>query len=88
MGMSSSQEMLDRMLDPVTRCLNADAARRIVSLRADPEAQRRMDVLAEKCNEGSLSPEERAEYEAYVAATNLVAVLQAKARIFLANSAA
>jgi hypothetical protein len=51
-----------------------------VKLRADEETQVRVRELAEKCNEGTLSPEERSEYEAYIMAAEVVAILQAKAR--------
>jgi hypothetical protein len=78
--------VLDRVLDPVGRCLNEEAARRLVSLRADAQWQRRVDELAEKCNEGALDPEKRAEYELYVAASSVIAILQAKARLRLAQS--
>jgi hypothetical protein len=77
--------LLDRILTPVTDCLTPEAARRLVALRADPEAQQRIDELADKCTEGSLSPQERSEYEAYVAAVNVLAVLQAKARTLLSS---
>lgn len=77
--------MLDRILDPVSEALTPESARRLVALRADALAQRRMDELAEKCIEGLLTPDERTEYEAYVSAANLLAVLQAKARRLLSN---
>jgi hypothetical protein len=41
--------------------------------------------LARKCNEGELSADERQEYETYVMAGELVAILQAQARILLAR---
>ena len=82
------RELLDRILDPVTRCLNPEAARHLLDLHADPAAQQRMDELSDKCNEGILSADERAEYEAYVSAANLLAILQSKARAFLAQPAA
>jgi hypothetical protein len=72
--------VLDRLLDPVGRCLSMRAARELAGLRADEEVQARVHELAEKCNEGTLSTEERSEYEAYVMAANVVAILQAKAR--------
>ena len=49
----------------------------------DPVAQARLANLAEKCNEGALSAEERAEYETYVTAGNFLSVLKAKARLYL-----
>lgn len=80
--------LLEQMLDPVTRCFTPDVARRLVELRASPAAQARIAELAEKCNEGELSAAERDEYEAYVAAGNLIAILQAKARRLLSEQTA
>lgn len=83
---SSAARYLDRLLDPVGRALSPKAARELAGLRADEETQARVRALAEKCNEGTMTPEERAEYEAYVMAANIVAILQAKARARLANA--
>ena len=44
-----------------------------------PLAQR-VEELASKANEGTLTPDERSEYEAYVDAGDIVATLQAVAR--------
>jgi len=79
-GTATTTRLLDRLLDPVGRSLSAKAARELASLRADKEVQTRVRELAEKCNEGTLSADERAEYEACVMAANIVAILQAKAR--------
>jgi hypothetical protein len=73
------------MLEPVSRSLNMEAARKLVRLKADALTQARVDELARKCNEGELTSEERAEYERYVTAGNLIAILQAKARLLLAR---
>jgi hypothetical protein len=78
-------EVLDRLLEPVGRYLSPRAARRLAGLRADDEVQGRVRELAEKCNEGTLSDAERAEYEAYVMAAHVVAILQAKARARLTH---
>ena len=74
---------LDRMLEPVTDCLTPEVARRLAQMRADPELQARIDDLADRCTEGTLTAEEKLEYETYVRAGNLIAILQAKARILL-----
>jgi hypothetical protein len=42
-------------------------------------------ILADKCTEGRLTPEERDEYEALIRVGNFVAILQAKARRLLAE---
>jgi len=78
-----SSAVLEEMLESVSRCFNVDVARALVALRADERMQARVDDLAEKCNEGQLTPEERSEYEAYVQASTLIGILQAKARRIL-----
>jgi hypothetical protein len=69
---------------PVFALLTADQTRQLAELRADPALADRLTVLAEKANEGELSPAERGEYEAYIEANNLLATLQAEARFRLA----
>jgi len=81
-------QVLNELLEPLSNCLTPEVARRVVALRASAAAQRRVDELAEKCNDGELSADERAEYEAYVMAGNLIAVIQAKARRLLAGQSA
>lgn len=85
--MSQTQEpiTLDRLLDPVGRCLTPEVARQLVALRAEPDLQARVDLLAHRCNEGELTPEEREEYELYIRASRFIALLQAKARRLLAQ---
>ena len=75
--------ILDRVLEPITDCLTPDVAAKLVALRADTQIQARVDELAEKANEGTLSPEERGEYERYREAFHFVTILQAKARKLL-----
>ncbi len=77
--------VLERLLQPVSDSLNVDAAQRLVRLKADPEIQARVDELAEKCNEGLLTAEERADYDSYLAAGSVIAILKAKARLVLAR---
>jgi hypothetical protein len=77
--------ILDRVFEPLGRCLTPAAARKLVALRADPTVQARIDDLAAKANEGQLTDDERSEYEAYVRAIQFVTVLQSKARRLLAK---
>jgi hypothetical protein len=75
--------LLDRLLDPVARCLTPESAQHLAALRADPLAQERIEQLADASSEGRLTPDERAEYEAYIAAASFIAILQSKARALL-----
>ena len=80
--------VLNEMLEPVSRCFGLETARALVGLRVQERTQARVAALAEKCNEGQLTPDERAEYEAYVQASTLIGILQAKARRVLAQTKA
>jgi hypothetical protein len=75
---------LDRILDPVAKCFTPEVARQVLELQPDPGTQARINELASKANEGLLSEDERTEYEGYVEAIDVVAILQAKARKLLA----
>lgn len=85
---NSTAELLDRVFEPLGEALNREAAMRIVALRADDVVQQRVDDLAERANEGTLTVEERDEYESLIAATSMLAILQAKARKTLTDPSA
>ena len=84
MNEQSNTAVLDQLFEPVSRCLTPDVARSIAALRASPEVQNKLDDLAEKSTEGTLTTDERSEYETYVRAINFIGVLQAKARAVIA----
>jgi hypothetical protein len=86
MSRRNGSAVLERLLKPVSESLNAEAARKLIRIKADAETQARVDVLAHKCNEGELTDAERREYERYVTAGTMIAILQAKARLLLKNS--
>jgi hypothetical protein len=71
---------LDGLLEPLSRCLNVESAGRILEFRIDSAVQTRLDVLAEKANEGTLGDAERAEYEAAIDAAGFISILKLKAR--------
>jgi hypothetical protein len=85
MPTTNGQQVLDQLLDPVTRCLTPDVAQSLLQLRAPMPVQARIEALADKCTAGTLTSEEEAEYDTYVWAASLIAVLQAKARALLAQ---
>ena len=72
--------LLEGVLEPLAACLTPEAARHIVDLRADPAAQQKLDELAEKSNEGTLTVDGRAEYDRILAAWDVMTILQAKAQ--------
>src|SRR5205085_2174049 len=88
MGYRQDVPVLDRLLDPLSRCLTPEVAHRIPELGADPVLHARMDWLDEKCSEGLLTTEEREEYEIYVSDSRFIAILQAQARRVAAGPSA
>lgn len=83
--MGDSHDAFHRGTAPIFALLSDDQTRRLAELRGDPELIARLESLAAKANEGDLSEEERAEYEAYIEANNLLAALQAEARFRLSG---
>ncbi len=81
--MSTTHAVLDELLEPLGACLTAEVAERVANLRAPESTQARMEALAQKSQEGSLSDPEREEYQALVSAGNFIAILQSKARRLL-----
>jgi len=77
--------VLDEILEPVTNAFSREVAQALVNIRAGEAAQARVAYLADKCNEGQLTSTEQAEYESYVQAVDMISVLQAKARLWLAH---
>ncbi len=88
MSHESNNAVLDRLFDPVEKCLTPEVARRLLGIRAPAEVQDRLDELADKSSDGTLSSDERSEYEVSVRAINFIGVLQAKARSVLASNCA
>jgi hypothetical protein len=83
----STINYLDRILDPVVESFTPAVARKIVDLRADAGLEQRVDELRQKANEGTLTPDEDAEYRDFVESVDIISILQAKARRFLADRA-
>ncbi len=81
----STTSYLDRLLEPLTDALTPEVAAAIVGLRADPELEARVSELRRKANEGTLTAEEDAEYKEFVEAVDVVSILQAKSRRYLAE---
>ena len=85
MGSTENVRMLNRLLEPVSSSLNEEAARKLLDLKVDRKTQARVAKLADKCNEGNLTPKERRDYEMYVLVGHFAAILKVNARILLAR---
>lgn len=74
-------------LAQVGECLTPEVARKLANLQAGPEVIARVEELADKCNEGTLTADERAEYESSVHVNHVLTLLKARARKVLQSTA-
>jgi hypothetical protein len=74
---------LDRLLDPLTEAFTPKVAASLLELRADSAIEAHIGELRQKASEGTLTPEEDADYKEFVEAVDLISIMQAKARRFL-----
>jgi hypothetical protein len=69
----------DSLLESAARCLDSRSVRALASLELQDKAKQRLDVLAEKANEGQLSPQETREYDRFIEVGDILATLRLKA---------
>jgi len=86
MGDTSVPMSLDGLLEPLSRCLDRESAKRVIEFQIDAAVQARAAMLAGKANEGTLD-DERSEYEAFVDVVELISILQLKAQRQLERNA-
>ncbi|PWU18512.1 MAG: hypothetical protein C5B50_08995 [Verrucomicrobia bacterium] len=72
--------MLEALADSVAACLDKASLEAIARLELDPFTRDRLDELADKANEGQISPEERSEYLGFIRVTEFLGLAQLRAR--------
>lgn len=75
---SPDSASLHKFLLHFTDTLTPELAEHFVALPPDPDFQRRLDELGGLATEGRLSEEERREYDTYVEAMDIIALLRVK----------
>ncbi len=75
-----------RLIESQPEPLNPDAARYLLQIRFSEDDQSRLQELAERSQDGTLSEEEGREFYSYLHIGNLLAVMQSKARKTLNSS--
>lgn len=86
--MTAKLNLLSPILDQFVSLLTPEVAQRIAAERADETLQARLDVLADNANEGTLTVEEIDEYDTYLSALSIIAILQSKARRLVSRKTA
>lgn len=77
------QALVDGVLGPLAELLGIETARKLASFEIPGSVQARVRTLGARSNEGTLTDEERAEYEGYVTVANVLALLKSRARLML-----
>jgi len=80
-----TRQNLGTLLGPIAECFTPEVARRVIGLQPDAATQARAEKLAAKANEGQLTQEEEADYDALIEAADIIGILQAQARAALAR---
>ena len=78
-----SRQVIDQLLD--SKSFTPAIAKELIKLKFDPATEIRLEQLAEKSNEGSLSSAERSEYESIVQAFDIIGVLRGQAQSILSR---
>ena len=73
------------LLESAARCLDMNSVRALSELQLDEAARARLDVLAQKANEGQLAPEEADEYERFIDVSDIISTLRLKAGRLVGN---
>jgi hypothetical protein len=81
----SEADILARIVDPDHANLPPDFANSILRYEFQEEDRDRMDVLAEKARQGTLTPDEQIQIDRYERVGNFLALLKSKARRSLKN---
>ena len=69
----------DSLLESAAQCLDEESVRALGGLTLSEGAKARLDLLAQKANEGNLSPEEAGEYDRFIELGDIIAALRLKA---------
>ncbi len=84
----SETALWGRLLDPAITNLSSEAARYLLNLRFPQDDLDRMQELAEKAREGTLTIEEHIEMDNYERVGHVLSLMKAKARKSLRQSPA
>jgi len=82
----TESDILAQVVSPESGSIPPESARSLLELRFSEHATRRMDELADKNRRGILSDVERTEMERYMRVGNFLNLMQAKARVSLADA--
>ena len=68
----------DSLLESAAQCLDAESVRALGELQLAETARSRLDLLAQKANEGHLTAEEAREYDRFIELGDIIATMRLK----------
>jgi hypothetical protein len=80
---TSEAAIWTRVIQPEVNGFSPEVARSIVSLDFCPEDRERMQKLAAKAQEGTLSPDEETEIDTFEKVGHVLSLMKAKAKVSL-----
>jgi hypothetical protein len=83
--MAALIDVLERLVLPDEAELPSEVARYVLGMHFSDADKTRYLSLAERHNDGKLSPEELSELEGFVEANTLLGIIKSKARLSLAK---
>jgi hypothetical protein len=83
MAAITEADIFSRLIDPSNPTLTPEAAKGLLQLAYSQADHARMAELARKSDDGTLTPEERREFESYVFVGDVLSLLKSKARLSL-----
>jgi hypothetical protein len=83
LGTPNSEAAILARLIQAKEDMNQEVAQYLLSIDFSQDDIERMNFLAERAREGSLSPEETTELDSYLHVGNLLTIMQSKARRYL-----
>ena len=81
--MATATDFLSSYIEPLADELTPQQARTILGVKPSDDLIGKVQTLADKASAGTLSVEERAEYEYYIDIDDVIGLLKAKARNIL-----
>ena len=83
--MKTSTTTLDDLMESLSACIDVESAVRISAMTPPKKMQAQIDRLSKKCSEGTLTDQERSEYQQLVHFGTFVSMLKSRARVQMAS---
>ena len=87
MRTKSTKPDMNELIGTLGVALTPESAKRILKMKASARLQARVNALARRNSDGTISEAEKEEYHETVRFGTYLSILQSKARLLLANSA-